>query len=239
MNLDSPINAIKGIGDKLVISFTRLNITTVGELINYYPKRYDDYSLISKISKLRPGPCTLEVQISHVSGRYGRRGMHITEAIARDDHGSVRLIWFNQPYRATSIKIGTDYFVSGNYELSHQRFSLINPSIELKSDFPINTARLVPKYSETKGLASREIRKALKQVSSLISSLNETLPKEIINNYHLISLSQAIRIIHFPDSMADLDTAKRRLGFEELMSIIMASLLNKQLSKSERSHAVD
>lgn len=239
MNLDSPLDEIKGVADKLSSKFSRLGLSNVRDLINYYPRRYDDYSLISNISKLRPGPATIEVKITQVGGHYVRRGMHITEAIARDASGSVRLVWFNQPYRLTSLKTDSDYFVSGTYELRYQRFSLINPSIELKSDFPINTARLVPKYPETKGLGSRDIRRAIKQVAPLINSLEETLPPEVIKKYKLISLSRAISIIHFPASQKELDEARRRLGFEELLALVLTSLLNKLSYKTDRSHLIE
>jgi ATP-dependent DNA helicase RecG len=239
MQLHSPISEIKGVGDKLSIKFERLGIRTIEDLLNYFPRRYDDYSLISKISSLRPGPATIEIKVTQISGRYVRRGMHITEAIARDGSGSIRLIWFNQPYRLTSIKTDTDYFVSGNYELRYQRFSLINPSIELKSDFPINTARLVPKYSETKGLSSNEIRRLIKKVSPLINNLPENLPEAITSKYGLISLSSATSLIHFPNNSEQLAEAKRRFGFTELFELILASLLNKLAYKSDRSHTVE
>jgi ATP-dependent DNA helicase RecG len=238
MNLSSPITDIKGVGDKLGALFNRIKISTVEDLVHYYPRRYDDYSSISKISELKPGPATIEVELTNIGGKYLRRGMHLSEAIARDDSGSVRLVWFNQPYRLTSLKSGTSYFVSGTYELKYQRFSINNPSIELKKDFPLNTARIVPKYPETKGLSSNEIRRILNQVLQQINDYPESLPSEIVKKYKLIPLSRALLLIHFPKNAIELDEAKRRLGFEEVFSLVLASQLNKLALKTDRSQNI-
>ena len=123
-----------GIGAALAAKFAVLGIRNVGDLVDNFPRRYDDYSALSPIKQLRPGVVTVEAVIKHVAS-YVRRGMHITEAIASDDTGSVRLVWFNQPYRAAALKADQTYYISGVYELSRQRFAILNPSIELASKF--------------------------------------------------------------------------------------------------------
>jgi len=80
----------------------------------------------------------------------------------------MRLIWFNQPYRASSIDTENIYYVSGDFGLNKQRFSMINPSVELASSFPVNTARIIPVYSETKGIKSTKIRQILKTILSVL-----------------------------------------------------------------------
>lgn len=219
---------ITGVGETQSKKLAILGVKTIGDLINYYPRRYEDFSELTPIADLQPGAVSLEGEIKQVSGRYVRRGMHITEAVVSDGSGSTRLIWFNQPYRAASIKSGKKYFVSGNYELSRQKFSLINPSIELASDLPVNTARILPVYRETKGLASRQIRQAIAKVIAVIDELEETLPKDIVNKQKLISRSKAVRYIHLPNNSDELADAKRRLGFEEVFELSLASLLNKR-----------
>ncbi len=156
-----------------------------------------------------------------------RRSLHITEAIASDTSGSVRLVWFNQPYRASAIKSDTEYYISGQFELSHQRLSILNPSVELVSDFPLNTARIVPVYHLTKNLKVGDIRRTLRAVTSVINDLPETLPDWVLKQQNLISRSDAMLAIHFPDSRQQLIEARRRLGFEEVFQLILAGLLNK------------
>jgi len=221
------IMTIKGVGEVLAQKFAMQGIRTIGELINYYPRRYEDYSVVTPIRRLRPGPVSIEATIKQAVGRYVRRGMHITEAVASDDTDSVRLVWFNQPYRATALKAGQKYFISGQYELSRQRFAVMNPSAELVSDFPVNAARIIPVYRETKGLTSTQIRRVMRDVMPLIRQTPETLPAWLLKQERLISCSEALETIHFPASTTALETARKRLGFEEVFELTLAALLNK------------
>jgi ATP-dependent DNA helicase RecG len=235
MRDDTPITEIPGIGPAMAKLFAILGVATVGELISNIPKRYDDYSQIIAINELQPGPVTLRATIEHVTGRYVRRGMHITEAIARNGNHSVRLVWFNQPYRIHAIKPEAQYFISGLFELSFQKFAIMNPSIELESDFPISTARIIPIYRETKGLKSAQIRKAIKTCIPFIRAMHETMPLWVIAENNLMSRADAIEAIHFPTSKTHLEQARTRLGFEEIFGLTLAALMNKLESQSESS----
>src|SRR5690349_20163131 len=119
MSGEDDIQSVKGVGPAVASLYTRLGIRTVAELADTYPRAYEDYSVVTPIADVRPGAVTIRAKITSASGRYVRRGMHITEAIAQDSTGSTRLVWFNQPYRATSIKPGKEYFISGQYELAY------------------------------------------------------------------------------------------------------------------------
>jgi ATP-dependent DNA helicase RecG len=238
MTLKSPLVEVKGVGDALAKKYTSIGLKTVGDLINYFPRRYDDYSVIQSIAKIKPGVVTIKATIKQVRGRYVRRGLHITEAVASDDTSSVRLVWFNQPYRAGAIKADTDYFISGSFELSRQRLAIMNPSMELASDFPVNTARIVPVYKEVKNLKSTQIRRTLREVVPAIESMPETLPSWLIKQHKLVSYSEALLAIHFPESREQLHEARRRLGFEEVFQLTLAALLNKYELLQEEALAI-
>ena len=238
MTLSSPLTDLKGIGGVAAKKFGLLGLKTVSQLIDYFPRRYEDYSRLLTTAEAEPGLVTLQATVVSVSGRYVRRGMHITEAVAQDDSGSIRLLWFNQPYRATSLKLNQTYYISGNYELSHQRFAIQNPSLELVSDFTVNTARIIPVYKETKGLTSRQLRAAIAQTVGLLRHLPETLPAWLVADQKLVSYAEAIEAIHFPASAEQLEIARRRLGFEEVFQLTLAALLNKRLNDHEVSVAV-
>jgi ATP-dependent DNA helicase RecG len=238
MTLETPLMELKGVGPAVAGKFGVLGLKTVADLIDYYPRRYDDYSAVTPIAELRPGAVTIEAVIKQATGRYVRRGMHITEAVASDNTSSVRLIWFNQPYRAAALKINQPYYISGQFELSHQRLQIMNPSVELVSDFPVNTARIIPIYRETKGLNSRQIRAALKQVAPLIDSLPESLPTWLIKKQKLMSRAEAMLAIHFPKSGEHLAEARHRLGFEVVFQLSLAALMNKREIAGEQAPAV-
>lgn len=227
MTMQSQLTEIKGIGEATARLFATIGVHDVQDLINYYPRTYNDFSDVQKIQSIKPGPITIKANIKQVTDRYVRRGMHITEAVASDDTGSIRLIWFNQPYRKQSIVAGQPYYISGQFELSHQKFAVLNPACEKESDFPVNTARILPIYRETKGLKSSLIRKSIKQISPTIDSLPETLPDWILKDQKLMSRAKAVFALHFPSSAEDLEQAKKRLGFEEVFELTLAALLNK------------
>ncbi len=226
MNRD--ITEVKGVGPEMAKKFAILGVHTVSDLIENFPRRYEDYSAVSSIHDIHPGPVTVEAVIKQAKGRYVRRGMHITEAVASDETDSIRLIWFNQPYRAAALKPDQKYFISGEYQLSHNRFAIMNPSAELVSNFPVNTARIIPVYRETKGLTSTQIRKIIREVTPEMLSAPETLPQWLIDKEKLISRGEALKTMHFPESNAALELARKRLGFEEVFALTLAALLNKK-----------
>ncbi|HVO86874.1 MAG TPA: ATP-dependent DNA helicase RecG [Candidatus Binatia bacterium] len=238
MELDSSITELKGVGNELAKKLAILGIHTLDDLIEYFPRRYEDYSQIVTAANLRPGPVTLQAKITNVTGRYVRRGLHITEAIASDASGSVRLIWFNQPYRAGGIKHGVEYFIAGEYQLGRGRFAIMNPSAELVSDFPVNTARIIPIYRETKGLKSASIRKLVREGITQVKDLPEHLPEWILKQQDLVVYARAVTEMHFPSGDKALLKAKKRLGFEEVFQLSLAALLNKQEVAHEKGLAI-
>lgn len=227
MELTSSLEVVKGVGPSLAAKLESLGLETVQDLLLYFPRRYQDFSEVETIKALKPGTVTIRAQIKEVKGRYVRRGMHITEAVASDDTGSVRLVWFNQPYRADQTKTDTDYYINGKFELSRQRLAIMNPAVELVSDFPVNTARIIPIYREAKGIKSNQIRRLIRECAPMIEQLPELLPSWLVKQEKLISRRQALLGIHFPKDADELDRAKQRLSFEEVFELSLASLLNK------------
>jgi len=238
MRWEDDVTELKGVGAEVAKKLASVDVHTVGDLLDCFPRRYDDFSQLLPIKALRPGPVTIEAEIKQAKGRYVRRGMHITEAIASDSTDSVRLIWFNQPYRERAIKYGQPYYISGTYELSHSRFAIMNPGMELVSDFPVNTARIVPIYRETKGLTSNSLRKYLRAALQLVRSLPETLPDWLVKQEALLPRAAAVEAIHFPKDATQLEQARRRLGFEEVFELSLASLLNKYELMQDTSLAI-
>lgn len=227
------ITDLKGIGPRAAADFASIGITTVTDLLHYYPRTHQDYSEITPLRLVKPGIVTVKAEITQIKGHYVRRGMHITEATASDDTGSVRLVWFNQPYRQTGIKQGQQYFITGKLELKSQRFALQNPTTELASDMPVHTARIVPIYRETKGVSTVLIRKAMAQAMRYASQLPSILPPWIQQKYDLLTYPEALQELHFPSSAERLKYAKYSLGFVEIFELMLASALNKQIVANE------
>jgi ATP-dependent DNA helicase RecG len=227
MELTTSLTAISGVGPALAAKFKTIGINNVAELLDYFPRTHNDYSKVSLIKSLRPGMVTIAATIKQAKGRYVRRGLHITEAVASDNSGSVRLIWFNQPYRARALKTHQFYYVTGKLELKRQHFSILNPSAELASDFPLHTARIVPIYRESKGITSSLVRRVIGSLLKSTAQLPNPLPLEIIKRYGLMTYPQAVKELHFPSSSEALEKAKYSLGFIEIFELMLASALIK------------
>ena len=232
IKLSDPISSLDGIGPKLTQVLAGKGIINISDLLFYLPRKYDDYSKISPINLLKPGLVTINAGITAIKTRRGRRGLSITEAIASDNTGSVRIVWFNQPYRQSSLKHNEKYYLSGEYKLSNRHFSMINPSVELISDMPLNSARIMPVYKESKSLNSNLLRKVIYQALPLCDEIKETIPASIIKDIGLIKLSEALKTIHYPKDQDELNQAIFRFKFEQLFPLLLANeITNKEREK--------
>src|SRR6185369_10392214 len=146
-----PIGSIKGVGAEMERKLARLGITTAGQLIRHFPRRYEDFSKIIPIRLMRPGNVTFKGEVERVVGRYARaRKLHLTEAIISDGTGTIKAVWFNQPYLAKTIPTGTAVLVSGQVKFKNNDLALQSPAIEAVAEGKItkDTARIVPVYPE-------------------------------------------------------------------------------------------
>ncbi len=227
------VEKVKGVGTALAEKLRRIGITTAEELVNYFPRDYRDESQLTKLGHAQMGHLTAKVTFSSIVQRRSRKGMTIVEAIASDETGSVKVIWFKQPYRARQIAKG-QFYMSGELAYKMGRVNVVSPMLELVDENPLHTGRIVPIYRESAGLSSKQFRRIL---DSALASIkwDKTLPAWLISEHKLLSRAEAYRQIHFPDSQARLDEAKRRLGFEELLGFMVGSALNKQEFELEKA----
>lgn len=229
MNLSTRLSEIKGVGPKIASQLELSGLSTVGDIIYFLPRKHEDYSELSKIGTISPGKRTIKARCESVSTKNVRRGMRVTTATLNDGSGKLQAVWFNQPYRATQLKHPADeFFFSGEFEYSYNRYQLTNPSVEKVSDMPVQTDRLLPVYRAVKGLKSQIVRKILAELRPFITMLPDTMPKKIVDSYDLMPLADALIKLHFPQSATDVAAARQRLAFDELFELLLASQLNKQ-----------
>lgn len=228
MNLISPLEKVKGVGVKTGEQFALAGLCTVGDLINFLPRKHEDFSEVVKIADIHPGKMTIKAVCEKVATRSVRRGLRITTATLADDTGKLQAVWFNQPYRETQLKSGDEFYFSGEFEFSYNRYQLTNPSAEKVSDMPVQVDRLLPVYRAVKGLKSQLVRKIIAELRPLITMLPETLPEDIVKSELLVSRADALLGMHFPKTTADIAQARERLAFEELFQLLLAAQLNKK-----------
>lgn len=240
MNLVSDIGEVKGVGSVTAEHLRSLNINTIGDLFEYFPRKYDDYSNATAIINLQPGLVTLRCSFINVSSRQVRRGIHITEASAIDESGAVKVVWFNQPYRAKAIKPGQAYMLTGEFGLKSQRLQIVNPSIEQYTEKQeLKSSKIIATYKESKNISSQVIRKIINQCSGVFTDMPESLPDWVLNKYNLLSRSDAYKNIHMPKSKELLESAKQRLAFEELLIVMLAAKKNRDIAQLNKAQAIN
>lgn len=226
--MDSSLDEIRGVGSKIAEQLAEAGLFTVHDLINFLPRRYEDFSQVIAINDITPGKRTIRARCERVETKRVRRGLQITTATLVDETGKLQAVWFNQPYRAKQLSVGDEFYFSGEFEFSYNRYQLTNPSAEKASEVPISTDRVVPIYRAVKGLKSQLVRKILVEIRPLIAGLPEYLPDNIVKSERLMPYGDAMLAMHFPLDIQDAERAKERLAFDELFELQLAAQLNKQ-----------
>ena len=228
MNLLTPLESVKGVGAKTSDQLGLAGLRTVGDIISFIPRAYEDFSEVTNISDIRPGKQTIKARCESISTRRVRRGLRLTTATLADDTGKLKAVWFNQQYRETQLKSDDEFYFSGEFEFSYNRYQLMNPSAEKVGDVVVSTDRIVPIYRAIKGLKSQVVRKILVELKPFMHLLPETLPRDVVAKEKLLSRADALTALHFPKSQQDIDQARERIGFEEMFGLLLAAQLNKQ-----------
>ncbi|PJA93876.1 MAG: hypothetical protein CO133_00905, partial [Candidatus Komeilibacteria bacterium CG_4_9_14_3_um_filter_37_5] len=155
-----------------------MGLDTVEKLIYHFPFRYDDFSQLSKIADLQIDQIvTVKVKIELINSRRSwRRRLTLTEALVHDESGTLKIIWFNQPYLNKNLKAGDEVYLSGRVSGDLLGRQLNNPSVEKVKASTIHTARLVPIYSITKTLTTKHLRTILHQLLPTIKQIPDYLP---------------------------------------------------------------
>lgn len=229
LTLDSPVSMLAGAGPHYSRKLYALGIESVRDLLFYFPFRWDDFSNLTSISSVKPEEkVTVIGKINTVkTARSFYRRMAITEAIISDNTGSLRVVWYNQPFIERSLAEGEIYRFSGKIRISKSSLFLQSPSFEKTDREHTQAGGLLPVYHVTEGISPRMLRYFIRQVIHLAEELKEYIPENIIQRHDLLPLHLAISRIHFSESMAEVQPARKRLAFDELF--IMQ--LNYQLKK--------
>jgi len=243
IDLNTHIERVAKIGPAYQKRLKKLGIQTILDLLYYFPQRYNDFSNIIPINNIKNGSLVcIQGQITEIATeKTFRKWMDITEAVIEDETGSIKALWFNQPYIEKSLKEGDFVCLAGKISLgkgglylnnpAHERIGELdeNPSTSLRINKNLtHTGRIVPVYSETKGLTSRWLRYIIKPLlTHFHNQLPEILPPEILKKQKFLPIKKAIWQAHFPDSFEFADAAKARFSFEELFLLQLSVLKEK------------
>ena len=230
-SLDSPILVVKGVREQTAKLFERLSIFTVRDLLYFFPRRYDDFSALKTISSLVCGKLeTVIGTIWQVDVKRTRNNMAMISATVVDDTGSLRVIWFGREWMARQLVEGKQYVFSGKVNEFSGRLGFNGPEFEpYDQEELLHTGRLVPVYALTEGLTKRVVRRIVHEAVMGFSDLVEdALPDAIRVRAGLLPLPNALRQIHFPSEWGLLESARKRLAFDEFFLIQLGMLQRKQ-----------
>lgn len=226
MRQSDDVTCVKGIGEKTAQALKKMNIETVGDLINHYPTRYVTFEAPVAIAMLQnEGEVALEgvfVEMPILS----RRGKIIVTCTFADPSGKIEVVWFNQPFVRNAIKRGVHYVIRGHVRKKGSRWSMQQPKLYAVDDYRRLMNVLQPVYPLTAGVSAGILSKAVKTAISEVEFETEMLPNRFRKQYELLTLKHAIEEIHFPKSFETMQEARNRLVFDELF--VFALMVSKR-----------
>lgn len=240
-NLSTSVQFLKSVGPARVRALTRLGITTVGDLLAHYPRRYFDRTSCVPIGRVTVGQeVTVLGEVLTCSDRRTGRGGNLLTLALGDDTGVIFCVWFNQKFLMKQFRAGRKVMASGKIQFHGGRPQLAHPDFEVlespeAGQSPgLHTGRMVPVYGLTAGIGQYWLRSLMDQALTRCTDFHqESLPPELVQKYGFPSRAGALRDIHFPADRAALEQAVHRLKYEELFTIQILMALRRASARAE------
>ncbi|NLM73244.1 MAG: ATP-dependent DNA helicase RecG [Clostridiaceae bacterium] len=225
-----PIKYVKGVGEARAKILSKLGIYNVSDILSWFPRDYEDRSTFRKISEASDGEDILikASLVSDITESRPRRNLTITKVMVSDGSAFLNLTWFNQKYIANSIKTGSEYYFYGKIKRTGMLLEMHNPVVEKVDSEQKITGRILPVYPLTKGLTQNNLRKITENALNMVrGKFQEILPASLRREYKLSEVNFSYEQIHFPSSFSNLNEARKRLVFEELLLLQLAMIHTK------------
>ncbi len=228
-----PIGTLGGVGPKKQQLFEKLGILSVGDLLRFYPRAYEDWSAPCKIADVPENTVRCikaRVETAH-KPFVARTGTILLKIDVTDGDDFMTVTFFNQRYLFDKLKDGGEFLFYGTVKDTGIGYEMLSPAV---SD--ITAAEIHPVYPQTAGLTTRQIEAAVRQAVKLLpEKTNDPIPQEILDEYNICSLDFAIRRIHFPEKMEDAFKSRERLAFEEMLVLQLGMARLKGSTKKEKA----
>ena len=227
----------KYITAKQLSNLKSLGINTVYDLVYYFPRAYDDRTNIKKIGELKFNEyVVLKATVMSAVNLTVRSGKKIVKAMVSDGTGIMEILWFGMPYIKKSLKIGEEYLFIGQIKKSAV-FQLINPEYKLFSgQQKVSENEILPIYSSNKNITQNNLRKLVEKfIANFLNYFEENIPDKLIKEYKIMERKSAIKNIHYPVSMKEIEEAKRRFAIEELLILELGILKNRFIIENSNS----
>lgn len=231
IDLNTNIQFIKGVGEKRAQLLNKLGIFDIHTLLSFYPRAYEDWSRTKSASDVPENEtcCIRAVLASPVTEHLVKKGMTLYKCAFTDGASLIHVTLFNNRFLAQSLELYEEYLLFGKIQKTFTSISMTSPRIEKAKD----AQRIHPVYPTTANLSSKAIEKVVHNALDMLPPLPETLDEEILTQYRLMGLNEAIREIHSPSASDSLEKAKKRLIFEELLVLQLGLIKLKGRGKKE------
>lgn len=223
--LSAPIVSLRGIGPKTVEIFHKHGIITLQDLLYFFPRAWIDASTVTPITELRYGNSALiKVRVVKVQDGFSQRTrIPYLRATVADESGSIEVMWFHAKYLKHKVKPGVDFLLYGKLQPQVRRTDGPLTGMMLAPKFFDRTG-IVPVYPTIGGLPSTKIYNFVLQIKNLAQNLEDFIPEQLRQEYDLPSLAEAVCGMHFPESRSQIGAAQRRLGFDELLALVVPAM---------------
>ena len=231
-DLHASVTTVKHIGERYAETLENLGIRTLGDMLYHFPSRYDDYSRMLPIAKLRYGEkVSLIGTVKSITSRSTRGGrVKIVEAVISDNSGAIRATWFNQPWIATQLQRGDHVVLSGKTDQYLGRLTMNSPDWSPVEKKHLMAEGVVPIYPLTAKITQRWLRNKMHAVvTDWADKVEDYLPAQLLDDAELLDLPVALEHIHFPESWEMLGQARHRLAFDEIFLLQLGVLQQKQI----------
>ncbi|MFZ6029139.1 MAG: ATP-dependent DNA helicase RecG [Chloroflexota bacterium] len=239
--LDASVTVLSGVGPKHGETLGRLGLKTLGDMLYFFPRRYDDYSQLKPINRLWYGEEVTVIGVLQSVNTRILRGGHarMTEAIVSDGTAAMRLTFWN-PYVAKRLRPGLEVVLSGKVEQYLGRLVMVNPEVELLEHENLSTNRIVPVYPLTANITQRWLRKQMHTVVNYWAlRVHDPLPDRLRADAALMPLPTALLQAHFPDSFERLKAARYRLAFDEIFLLQLGVQRQKRAWQDRTARAFE
>ena len=238
MNLTAGVESLCGVGPKTAAALKKAGVFTVRDFLYLLPRTYENYQTMIPIAKIRPGKVMLRARVESMTVRRARRrNFTIVEGIISDETGAVRVVWFNQAYRAKQFKEGQYYYFTGNYEFKYNRYQLTSPTVTPVAEVVSDSAGFQPIYSAHSVLKPQFFKKMMAKLRADFTKIPDLLPME--NGPKFLkpgARAEALYDMHFPRDGHDTEKGREYLAYEELFEFLLAAKLNKQENQKLKAH---
>ena len=231
------IRSIKGIGEKTEKLFAKLGIRSVGDLLRYYPRDYEEYAQPVSLAELKPGKKAAVA--GRIAGKVGVRStgrLTVVTAALKEEGQSLSLTWYNMPFLRNTIASGSCYIFRGMVTEKKGRLTMEHPEVFTPEKYGEMLHTLNPIYGLTKGLTNKLVVKTMHQALEEKEIVQEYLPEDFRSHYHLAEYNFAISEIHFPRDKKNMLLGRRRLVFDEFLFFILAVRMMKEKTQDAVSH---